>query len=191
MSVALAEGTYRAEDGATITIKISDNGGMGGLAAMAQAGFAMAEVDRETETGYERSTTIKGYRAMEKYDSQYKTGSITIMAEKRLMFEIEGQGVPMEKITAAVDNARAWSEVDDPVGLLWSFTGGGTVQNRWKSMSELPAETVESKAMSKELKRRGFRFVGPTICYAFMQATGMVNDHVVGCFRHDECAALA
>jgi DNA-3-methyladenine glycosylase I len=95
------------------------------------------------------------------------------------------------KITAAVGNARAWAEVDDPVGLLWSFTGGDTIENRWTTMSELPAESVESKAMSKELKRRGFRFVGPTICYAFMQATGMVNDHVVGCFRHDECAALA
>jgi len=95
------------------------------------------------------------------------------------------------KITAAVGNARAWLELDDPVGLLWSFTGGVTIQNRWTSMSALPAETAESTAMSKELKRRGFRFVGPTICYAFMQATGMVNDHVVGCFRHDECAALA
>jgi len=95
------------------------------------------------------------------------------------------------KITAAVGNARAWLELDDPVALLWSFTGGVTIQNRWTSMSALPAETAESTAMSKELKRRGFRFVGPTICYAFMQATGMVNDHVVGCFRHDECAALA
>jgi len=95
------------------------------------------------------------------------------------------------KITAAVGNARAWLELDDPVGLLWSFTEGVTIQNRWTSMSALPAETAESTAMSKELKRRGFRFVGPTICYAFMQATGMVNDHVVGCFRHDECAALA
>jgi DNA-3-methyladenine glycosylase I len=95
------------------------------------------------------------------------------------------------KITAAVDSARAWLELDDPVELLWSFTGGGTIENRWTSMAELPALTDASTAMSKELKRRGFRFVGPTICYAFMQATGMVNDHVVECFRHDECAALA
>jgi DNA-3-methyladenine glycosylase I len=95
------------------------------------------------------------------------------------------------KIGAAVGNARAWLELDDPVELLWSFTGGRTVQNRWTSMADVPATTPESEAMSKELKRLGFRFVGPTICYAFMQATGMVNDHVVGCFRHDECAALA
>ncbi|MDX2379175.1 MAG: DNA-3-methyladenine glycosylase I, partial [Acidimicrobiia bacterium] len=68
---------------------------------------------------------------------------------------------------------------------------GGTVLNRWASMADVPPTTAESEAMSKELKRLGFRFVGPTICYAFMQATGMVNDHVLGCFRHDECAALA
>jgi DNA-3-methyladenine glycosylase I len=95
------------------------------------------------------------------------------------------------KIGAAIGNARAWLELDDPVELLWSFTGGGTIQNSWSTMGELPAETDESKAMSKELKRRGFRFVGPTICYAFMQATGMVNDHLVSCFRYGPCAALA
>jgi DNA-3-methyladenine glycosylase I len=95
------------------------------------------------------------------------------------------------KIGAAIGNARAWLELDDPVELLWSFTGGGTIQNSWSTMGELPAETDESKAMSAELKRRGFRFVGPTICYAFMQATGMVNDHLVSCFRYGPCAALA
>jgi DNA-3-methyladenine glycosylase I len=95
------------------------------------------------------------------------------------------------KVGAAIGNARAWLELDDPVELLWSFTGGVTIQNRWTSMSEMPATTPGSEAMSKELKRLGFRFVGPTICYAFMQATGRVNDHVLSCFRHDECAALA
>jgi len=95
------------------------------------------------------------------------------------------------KITSTIGNARAWLELDDPVEFLWSFTGGGTLQNRWTAMDGLPAETDESRAMSKELKRRGFRFVGPTICYALMQATGMVNDHLVDCFRHDECRALA
>lgn len=94
------------------------------------------------------------------------------------------------KIGAAIGNARAWLELDDPVELFWSFTDGGTIQNRWTSMVDVPATTPASEAMSKELKRLGFRFVGPTICYAYMQATGMVNDHVVHCFRHDECAAL-
>ena len=95
------------------------------------------------------------------------------------------------KVGAAIGNARVWLELDDPVGLLWSFTDGRTTQNRWASMSDVPPSTEGSDAMSKELKRLGFRFVGPTICYAFMQATGMVNDQVVDCFRHDECAALA
>jgi DNA-3-methyladenine glycosylase I len=95
------------------------------------------------------------------------------------------------KITATVGNARAWLELDDPVGFLWDFIGGAPRQNSWTSMQDLPAETPESTAMSKELKRRGFRFVGPTICYAFMQATGMVNDHIASCFRHDQVAALA
>ena len=95
------------------------------------------------------------------------------------------------KINAAVGNARAWLELDDPVAFLWDFVGGRPRQNAWTSLQDLPAETPESTAMSKELKRRGFRFVGPTICYAFMQATGMVNDHITSCFRHHQCAALA
>jgi DNA-3-methyladenine glycosylase I len=95
------------------------------------------------------------------------------------------------KVTSTVGNARAWLELDDPVAFLWSFTDGEPLQNRWSAMGDVPAETDQSRAMSKELKRRGFRFVGPTICYALMQATGMVNDHVVDCFRHEECRALA
>jgi DNA-3-methyladenine glycosylase I len=69
--------------------------------------------------------------------------------------------------------------------------GGVTIQNDWVAMDGLPSETDESRAMSVDLKRRGFGFVGPTICYAFMQATGMVNDHVTSCFRHAECRALS
>ena len=75
--------------------------------------------------------------------------------------------------------------------LLWSFVGGEPKVNRWRKLGEIPAETVESKAMSKELKRRGFRFVGPTVCYAFMQSAGLVNDHTVDCFRYREVATLA
>ncbi len=95
------------------------------------------------------------------------------------------------KITSAIGNARAWLDLDDPVAFLWSFTGGAPAAERVVRVDGVPAETDESRAMSKELKRRGFRFVGPTICYAFMQATGMVNDHLVDCFRYDECRALA
>jgi DNA-3-methyladenine glycosylase I len=95
------------------------------------------------------------------------------------------------KVTSAVDNARAWLQLDDPVAHLWSFVEGRPVQNRLLDVSDVPAFDERAAAMSKDLKRRGFRFVGPTICYALMQACGLVNDHIVDCFRHDECAALA
>lgn len=93
------------------------------------------------------------------------------------------------KVESTVANAGAVLEVQRSDGsldaYLWTFTGGAPIANRWRRMDQVPAETAESRAMSKDLKRRGFRFVGPTVCYAFMQATGMVNDHVVSCFRHD------
>jgi DNA-3-methyladenine glycosylase I len=92
------------------------------------------------------------------------------------------------KVESTVANARAVLELDGLDELLWSFVGGAPKVNRWTSLAELPAETAESKAMSKELKRRGFRFVGPTVCYALMQAAGLVNDHVTSCFRYRELA---
>ena len=95
------------------------------------------------------------------------------------------------KVAASIRNAQAWLELDDPVAHLWSFTDGEVVENTWPDMAAVPAQTELSQAMSRDLKRRGFTFVGPTICYAFMQATGMVNDHIVTCFRHRDCAALA
>lgn len=92
------------------------------------------------------------------------------------------------KVTSAVDNARAFLQVQKEFGTfdayLWQFVDGRTIQNAWTEMTDLPAQTAESQAMSKDLRRRGFRFVGPTICYALMQAAGMVNDHLVDCFRH-------
>ena len=99
------------------------------------------------------------------------------------------------KISAAIANARAWLALREaatsPVDLLWSFVDGLPVQNAWHELSEIPAETDASRAMSRELRKRGFSFVGPTICYAFMQSVGMVNDHTTNCFRHAEVAALA
>ena len=90
------------------------------------------------------------------------------------------------KIESAIANARVTIESGGLDELLWSVVGGTPLVNRWRTLAEIPAETVESRAMSKELKRRGFRFVGPTICYALMQACGLVNDHVIGCFRYRE-----
>ena len=96
------------------------------------------------------------------------------------------------KVESAVGNARAFLKVQAEHGsfdrYVWRFVDGRPRQNRWRTMAEVPAETPESRALSRDLKRRGFRFVGPTICYAFMQATGLVNDHLVNCFRRAELA---
>ena len=88
------------------------------------------------------------------------------------------------KVAAAIGNARAWLDLDDPAAHLWSFVDGSPVANRWATLADVPVTTPAAEAMSKDLKRRGFRFVGPTICYSLMQACGLVNDHVTSCFRH-------
>jgi DNA-3-methyladenine glycosylase I len=97
------------------------------------------------------------------------------------------------KVESTVNNARRVLTVRKDLGglaeYLWQFVGGTPIVGKWRSISEIPAETAESKAMSKDLKRRGFRFVGPTVCYAFMQAVGMVNDHTTTCFRYQELSA--
>jgi DNA-3-methyladenine glycosylase I len=94
------------------------------------------------------------------------------------------------KIAATIQNAKAFLAVRDELGsfnaYLWSFAGGKPKQNRWRRMAQVPARTTESDAMSHDLVKRGFKFVGSTICYALMQATGMVNDHVVSCPRHSK-----
>jgi DNA-3-methyladenine glycosylase I len=98
------------------------------------------------------------------------------------------------KISAAVRNAHTFLEIQGEFGsfdaYLWRFVDGRPKQNRWKVLTEVPAETGESRALSKDLIRRGCSFVGPTICYAFMQAVGMVNDHLVNCFRYEEIARM-
>ncbi len=92
------------------------------------------------------------------------------------------------KVAASVTNARAFLEVQKEFGsfdkYIWGFIDGKPLKNKWKSVDQVPANTKESDAMSKDLKKRGFKFVGSTICYAFMQATGMVNDHTTDCFRY-------
>jgi len=93
------------------------------------------------------------------------------------------------KINAAINNAQCYLDIKEQYesfdSYIWQFTDGKTKQNAWKHVSEIPANTEESDSMSKDLKKRGFKFVGTTICYAFMQAAGMVNDHVIDCFRYE------
>ena len=99
------------------------------------------------------------------------------------------------KIDAAIDGARRYLAMrdagEDFAGWLWSFVGGAPIQNHWTQISQVPAQTPEAVEMSKALKAKGFKFVGPVIVYAFMQATGMVNDHTTDCFRHDPVSRMA
>jgi DNA-3-methyladenine glycosylase I len=111
-------------------------------------------------------------------------------AEKRRLIGNPGIIRNRLKVDAAVANAQAFLAVRKEFGrfsdYIWQFVNDTPLVNRWETLRQVPAETAESKAMSRDLKKRGFRFVGPTICYAFMQAVGMVNDHVLECFRHPE-----
>ena len=145
----------------------------------AQAGLSWSTILRKRE-GYHRA--FAGFDAGQV--ARFDPGRVEeLMADPSIVRN-------RRKIEAAVANARAFLAIQEEFGsfnaYVWGFVGGVPVQNRWRSLAELPAQTSESQVMSRELVRRGFRFVGPTICYAFMQAVGMVNDHVVDCFRHAE-----
>lgn len=99
------------------------------------------------------------------------------------------------KIESAIGNARAFLKIQEEFesfnSYIWRFVDGSPIRNSWRSLADIPAVTEEAKILSRDLKRRGFSFVGPTICYAHMQATGMVNDHLVSCFRYDEVRRLS
>jgi DNA-3-methyladenine glycosylase I len=145
----------------------------------AQAGLSWLTILRKRE-GYRR--------AFEDYD----VVRIAQYDEARVAQLLQDPGIVRnrQKVNSAVTNARALIEVQKEFGsfgnYLWGFVGHQTLKNAWKSDSEIPARTPEAEAMSRDLVRRGFKFVGPTICYAFMQAAGMVNDHVVDCFRYHQ-----
>ena len=125
---------------------------------------------------------------------QFDLVKIVRYSEKRIEKLLANPGIVRNrlKIHSTVQNAKALLEVQRECGsfdaYIWQFTGGRTKLNRWRTPSQVPAKTPESDLMSKDLAKRGFKFVGSTICYAFMQATGMVNDHAVDCFRYSECS---
>jgi DNA-3-methyladenine glycosylase I len=112
-------------------------------------------------------------------------------AKKAELLENKGIIRNRLKVESVIRNARAYLEVEESGGsfgeLIWSFVDGQPIQNNWKSLQDVPSSTPESDVMSRELKRLGFNFVGSTICYAFMQATGMVNDHLADCYRYQAC----
>jgi DNA-3-methyladenine glycosylase I len=142
------------------------------------------------QAGLSWDTILKrreGYRAA--FDD-FNPAAIARYEEKKVEALLADPGIIRNrlKVASAVMNAQAFLDVQGEFGrfdaFIWRFVGGQPIRNSWRSGREVPARTVESDAMSKDLKRRGFTFVGSTICYALMQATGMVNDHLVGCFRH-------
>ena len=126
------------------------------------------------------------YRAFDNFNAE----KMARYSEKKIAALLADPGIVRNKlkVNAAVTNARAYLKLREELGsfdkFLWQFTDGKTKRNAWKSRAQLPAHTPESDAMSADLKRRGFTFVGSTICYAYMQAAGMVDDHLTHCFRH-------
>jgi DNA-3-methyladenine glycosylase I len=127
----------------------------------------------------------------------FNVETVARYTQKRIQSLLRNDGIVRNrlKLVSAVDNAKACLSVRKEFGTfdhyIWQFVGGKPRVNRWQSLEQVPARAVESDAMSKDLKRRGFRFVGSTICYAFMQAVGMVNDHIVGCFRYGDLTSQA
>jgi DNA-3-methyladenine glycosylase I len=124
--------------------------------------------------------------------AHFDAGKIATFGEKQVAALLTNEGIVRNrlKIAATIQNAHAFLAIQKECGsfaaYLWQFVGGKPKTNAWQTLREVPAKTAESDAMSKDLAKRGFKFVGSTICYAFMQATGMVNDHTVDCFRYEE-----
>lgn len=144
------------------------------------------------QAGLSWSTILRKREAYRRAFAGFDPSKVARFDEKRIERLLQDPGIVRNrlKVQAAVTNARAMLEVQREFGsfdaYIWQFVGGKPRRNRWRTLAEIPAQTPEATAMSTDLKRRGFRFVGPTICYAFMQAVGMVNDHLVSCFRYRE-----
>src|SRR5882672_1791582 len=142
------------------------------------------------QAGLSWSTILAKREAYRKAFSGFDPAKVARYTPARIATLLKNPGIVRNrlKIGSAVRNARAFLAVQKEFGsfdrYIWQFVGGAPIKNSWPNAKKLPAETAESRAVSKDLKRRGFNFVGPTVCYAFMQAVGMVNDHLVSCFRY-------
>lgn len=149
------------------------------------------------QAGLSWSTVLNKRDGYRKAFAEFDPQKVARFTEKRIQKLLLNPDIIRNqlKVRAAVTNARAYLEVQDEFdgfsNYIWAFVGNKPRQNRLRNDSDVPATSAESDALSKDLKRRGFKFVGSTIMYAHMQATGLVNDHVTSCFRHRECAALA
>lgn len=147
------------------------------------------------QAGLSWSTVLKKRERYRQVFDNFDAAKIARYTEKKTAKLLADPGIIRNrlKVASAVRNAKAFLAVQEDYGsfdaFIWQFVGGKPIVNRWRSMKQIPAQTKESDAMSRELKRRGFNFVGSTICYAFMQAVGMVNDHTLDCFRYKELAS--
>jgi DNA-3-methyladenine glycosylase I len=144
------------------------------------------------QSGLSWITILRKREAFRTAFKNFEIESVARFTEKKIEKLLADPGIIRNraKILATIENARAATKVlqktDSLADFLWETVGGAPKQNSWKSGSEIPVLTDESKALAKRLKEHGFKFLGPTTCYAFMQAVGMVNDHLVECFRHEE-----
>ncbi|MGR9086062.1 MAG: DNA-3-methyladenine glycosylase I [Gammaproteobacteria bacterium] len=149
------------------------------------------------QAGLSWSTILNKREAYRNAFDAFDVETVAGYDEKKLDALLADPGIVRNrlKVQAAVSNARAFLKIQQDFGsfndYIWRFVDGRPIQNAWKSVAELPASTRVSEIMSKELKKRGFKFVGSTICYAHMQATGMVNDHTIDCFRHQQIKELS
>jgi len=148
------------------------------------------------QAGLSWSTVLNKREGYRKAFANFDPVKVARFSEKKIETLIQNPSIIRNrlKITAAVSNARAFLAIQKEFGsfdtYIWAFVGGKPLQNRWKVMADIPATSPESEALSKDLKQRGLKFVGSTILYAHLQAAGLVNDHLVSCFRNRECAAL-
>ena len=149
------------------------------------------------QAGLSWSTILNKREGYRKAFADFDVEKVARFTEKRIEKLLTNPAIVRNrlKVKSAVTNAKAFIEVQDEFGsfsdYIWGFVDGKPIQNRFRKDSDIPATSPESDALSKDLKKRGFKFVGSTIVYAHMQATGLVNDHVTGCFRYKPCAAMA
>jgi DNA-3-methyladenine glycosylase I len=142
------------------------------------------------QAGLSWDTVLKKRARYREVFDGFEVEKVALYDKKKVRELLKDAGIIRNrlKIAATISNAQAFLKVQEEFGsfdkYIWQFVGGKPKQNAWKAHKHLPAKTAESDAMSKDLQKRGFRFAGSTICYAFMQATGMVNDHLVDCFRY-------
>lgn len=149
------------------------------------------------QAGLSWSTVLNKREAYRLAFDQFDPNLVAAYGESKIQDLLQNKGIIRNKlkVRAFVTNARQFLKVRSEFGsfdtYIWQFTNHRTIQNQWESLDQIPATSAESEAMSKDMRKRGFTFVGPTICYALMQAIGMVNDHTVDCFRYREIASLS